>query len=295
MNATPTFRAIDILKMSTDYLEKKHVANPRLNAELLLGHVLKMSRVQLYLNFEQPLTNKELDQTRALLKRRGNHEPIQYILGETEFYSLKLKVDRYTLIPRPETEILVDSVIEHCRKDFDKEQSIEILDIGTGSGNIAIALAKNIERSVITAIDVQDKTLQIAQQNAVYHQVDQNIKFIKQDIFTDNLELSCIYNVIVSNPPYISEAEFEQLPGEVRDFEPEVALKGGEEGLDFYYRVLQLAKDILLPKGFIGLEIDYNKAAMIKEIGLKYGFKDFKIIKDFNEIDRVLIAKKANM
>lgn len=293
MSEPSNYRVIDLLKMSTDYLEKKGIEHPRLNAELLLASVLKFNRVQLYLNFEKPVAHSELDLFRQFLRRRAGHEPLQYILEETEFYSLKLKVNRHTLIPRPETEILVDTVIEQCNKLFDLQKTIQILDIGTGSGNIAIALAKNIEGARITAIDVQNESLQIARQNADYHNVSDKINFIKQDIFSDAATLVGMYRVIVTNPPYISRDEFEQLPSEVKNFEPCLALDGGFEGLDFYRRLTKLAKLLLVPNGFIAIEMSALQADRVYQLFLNTGlFQEVAIIHDLNGLPRVLLAKK---
>jgi len=292
MSNSANYRLIDILKMSTDYLAKKGIENPRLNVELLLGAVLKMDRVQLYLNFEQPLTHSELDQFRELLRRRGNHEPVQYILGETEFYSLKLRVSPATLIPRPETEILVDRAIELCRKYFDATERIEMLDIGTGSGNIAIALAKNIERCFITAIDVQEETLRVARQNAEYHQVADQIEFLKQDIFAENFSLSRRYDVIVSNPPYVSAEEFEQLPREIKDFEPVIALDGGTDGLTFFHRIAAIAASLFRPNGILLVEIGSAQSAGVKQLLEKSdAFSQVEIVEDLNKLPRVVAAR----
>lgn len=289
----PNYRVIDLLKMSTDYLEKKGIESARLNVELLLGHVLKFSRVQLYLNFERPLTTPELDQLRELLKRRANHEPIQYITGETEFFSLKFKVNRHTLIPRPETEILVETVIEQCKKIFAQEEPIEILDIGTGSGNIAIALAKNIERAFITAIDIQNEALLIAKENAAYHQVSEKIKFIEQDIFAEIADLAGKHHIIVSNPPYISREEFENLPKEVKDYEPYIALDGGSEGFAFHNRLAEISTQLLSSDGFIAIEIGAFQANMVHQLFLETElFQHIEVINDLIGLPRVLLAKK---
>lgn len=287
------YRVIDILKISTDYLEKKGIENPRLNVELLLAHVLQMNRVQLYLNFEKPLAADELDQFRHLLKRRAGHEPIQYILGETEFYSLRLKVNKYTLIPRPETEILVDKIIEICNKNFSQQEKISVLDIGTGSGNIAIALAKNVPRLMIWAIDIKEQTLEIAKGNAEFHHVAHQINFIKQDLFMNNWELSRQFDVIVSNPPYISQSEFKKLPKEIKEFEPYTALDGGTDGLVFYHRIAAIAEKLLRTNGFLAVEIGALQANQIKNLYLKNTrFSQVDIICDLNDLPRVLFAKK---
>jgi release factor glutamine methyltransferase len=296
MNKSLNYRVIDILKMSTDYLQKKGIENPRLNVELLLGHVLKMNRVQLYLSFEKPLQASELDQFRAFLKRRSNHEPIQYIIGETEFYSLKFKVNRYTLIPRPETEILVDKIIEICNKTFSQLDKIIVLDIGSGCGNIAISLAKNIQNAYILGIDINAETVKTASENAQIHNVEDRIRFKVADVFKADFlkKLTNRFDIIVSNPPYVSQEEYNTLPIEVKNFEPYIALNGGEDGLTFYRWMLQISKDILRPDGIIGFEIGYNQGKLIKEVALKLGFKDVEIFKDLNKIDRVIIAWKAN-
>ena len=293
MSNPVSYKLIEILQMCTDYLSKKGVENARLNAELLIGHVLHLNRVQLYLNFEKPVTAEELEQVRNLLKRRANHEPIQYILEETEFYSLKLKLNRHTLIPRPETEILIDAVLDQCKNFDPTPETIQILDIGTGSGNIAIALAKNLASAQITAIDIQDEALAIARQNAEYHQVQDRINFIHQDIFDLKLSFLEKFDVIVSNPPYISSEEFDGLQVEVKNYEPYIALDGGHDGLAFYHRLTDLAPSLLAQEGFIALEIGANQAEKIKNIFANSTiFRYLEIINDLNKLPRVLLAKR---
>lgn len=287
------YRVIDIIQLSTDYLDKRGIENPRLNVELLLGHVLKFSRVQLYLNFERPLTAVEMDQVRELLKRRANHEPIQYIIGETEFFSLKFKVNRHTLIPRPETELLVETVIEQSKKSFDPAKEIRILEIGTGCGNIAVSLAKHIEGARITAIDIHDEALSLARQNAAHHQASDKIDFVRQDIFAKIDAIAGIYHIIVSNPPYISREEFKQLPREVKDFEPYLALEGGEDGLNFYVRLAEISEELLATRGFLATEIGAFQADKIHQLfSVKKLFGQIEIIKDLNTLPRVLLAKR---
>lgn len=288
---TSSYTVIEILNIMTDYLKKKKIENARLNAELLAGHVLKLNRVHLYLNFERPLQQFEVDELRKLLARRSNFEPIQYILGETEFYSLKLKVTPDTLIPRPETEILVEKVIEICRQKYQQNETISILDIGTGSGNIAIALAKNMTTCNITAIDKNPVTLKIAEENANFHSVSDRIKFIVQDIFENFDDSFPHFDVIVSNPPYVSEKEFEMLPVEVKKFEPEVALQGGDDGANFYRRIVDLAKKNLQPEGFLAVEIGESQGKIIMEIFEKINsFKKTEVIKDMAQRFRIVVG-----
>jgi len=296
MSNPVSYKLIEILQMCTDYLSKKGVENARLNAELLIGHVLHLNRVQLYLNFEKPVTAEELEQVRNLLKRRANHEPIQYILEATEFYSLKLKLNRHTLIPRPETEILIDTALDHCTKFGMEKETIQILDIGTGSGNIAIALAKNIERVHVTAIDIQDEALIIAKQNADFHKVCQKINFIKQDIFSNAKALVGMYHVIVSNPPYISNEEFEHLPQDVKNYEPYIALNGGPDGINFYSRLVEIAESLLSPIGFVAVEIGALQVEKVRNIfSQKRIFQHIDAIKDLNGIERVVIARRTKI
>lgn len=292
-----SYWVIDILKMSTDYLEKKGIDNPRLNAELLLGHVLNMNRVQLYLNFEKPLATSELDQFRQFLKRRVSNEPIQYILGETEFYSLKLKVNKYTLIPRPETEILVDKIIEICNKTFSQQDKIIVLDIGSGSGNIGISLAKNVQNAYILGVDIGVETIKTASENAQSHCVEDRIRFKAADVFDDNffIKLTNKIDIVISNPPYILQEEFDTLPIEVKNFEPYIALNGGKDGLTFYRRLFQISKNILKTDGIIGFEISYNRGEKIKQLAENYSFTNVEIVKDLNGFERVIIGRKAKI
>lgn len=281
---------INILNLSSSYLSDKQIENARLNAELLIGYVLKMDRVQLYMNFEKPLSTKEVDIIRSLLQRRAQHEPLQYITGETEFYSLKFKVNRHTLIPRPETEILVEKIIEQCNK----QKKISILDIGTGSGNIAITIAKYVSNAFILGIDIQSQALKIASENANWHHVQNQIRFKPIDLFDVDLtnKLCEKFDIIVSNPPYIPQDDFNNLPPEVKNFEPYIALNGGKNGLTFYHRVLQISNHILKENGTIALEISYGKANQIKELFQSYLFKDIEVFNDLNGIERVVIARK---
>ncbi len=286
------YRVIDIINLSTEHLKSRGFENARLNAELITSHVMKMNRVQLYLNFEKPLTDDELVKVRQLLKRRTQHEPIQYLTGETEFFSLKFYVNRNTLIPRPETELLVETVIKKCAEFHNQHEVIQILDIGTGSGNIAVALSKNIEKSNITALDIHADPLHVARQNAGYHQVLHKIEFLEGDIFQPLFEPAKAFHVIVSNPPYISEQEYEDLPADVKNFEPTIALKADKEGTQFYHRISELALNILRDDGFVAVEIGANQAESVQQIfETKTHFQSIEIIRDLNNLPRIVFAK----
>ncbi|OQX88550.1 protein-(glutamine-N5) methyltransferase, release factor-specific [candidate division KSB1 bacterium 4484_87] len=291
-DSSPKYTVLELIQLMTDFLEKKGIENPRLNAELLAGKIFRLDRVQLYLNFEKPVSEIELAQLRNLLKRRGNYEPLQYLIGETEFYSLPFKVTPKTLIPRPETEILVDFIIENYSTFFPDIKEIKILDIGTGSGNIAVALAKNIPNSQITAIDIDEQTIAIAEENSTKNDVRDKIQFIKQDIFSELPKNFDKYQIIVGNLPYISAAEMKTLPHEVKDFEPHTALFGGEDGLDAFRRLQEITDQILSPGGLLALEIGASQGEAVKQIFAKLGrFSHTEIIRDLNGLPRVFWAR----
>ncbi|OQX96575.1 protein-(glutamine-N5) methyltransferase, release factor-specific [candidate division KSB1 bacterium 4572_119] len=289
------YKVMEILNKMTDYLTQREIENSRLNAELLLGHVINLDRVQLYLNFEKPLTDNEIGKCRELLKRRGAREPLQHILGETEFYSLKFKVTPDTLIPRPETEILIDEVVDFCRKNYQSKQEIHVLDIGAGSGNISISLANTIKNALLTSIDISPAALKVGLENAEFHNVSNRITFLEVDIF-QNVENSFPqFDIIVSNPPYISDSEFSELSPEVREHEPGTALSGGKDGLDYYLRIAELSERLFNKGGLIALEIGANQADQVLNIFKKTGlFYDLKIIKDLNQLNRVLIGNRKS-
>lgn len=285
---TAAYQVIEILNLMTDYLKKNGIENARLNAELLMGHVLKLDRVQLYLNFEKPLQPVEVEELRALLKRRAKKEPLQYILGETEFFSLKFKVNQHTLIPRPETEILVNSVLEICKKDLFSKEKINILDIGTGSGNIAIALAKNSKKIFVTAIDINENALKVARENASMNDVSEQITFLKQNIFENIPNEFTRFDIIVSNPPYITNEAFESLPDEIKQFEPKIALTDESDGLKFYQKILDLLPGILKKSGKAAFELSGVHPEKIVKLFTEKNY-NFELIKDLNKIDRVVL------
>lgn len=286
------YSLLDVINLMTDFLQEKGIENGRLNAELIAGKVFDLNRVQLYLNFERPVTSQELGKLRELLKRRANHEPLQYVLGKTEFYSLPIEVTPATLIPRPETEILVDFVLNNYKKFFPQSQKLNILDLGTGSGNIAIALAKHIENAKIIAIDISAEALKIARNNAVGNGVDDKIDFLQLDIFSDVPENFKQQDIVVANLPYISATEMETLPIEVKQYEPHEALFGGKDGLDYFRKLSKILNLILSRPGLIALEIGADQADKVKNIFLQHpNMTDYDVISDLNGLARVFWAK----
>lgn len=276
-------KVLDAIQLSTDYLTKKGIDEPRLNAELLLADVLGMKRLNLYLNFDRPLSEKEKDLYRTFLSRRAAYEPLQYILGYTEFWSYKFAVNKSVLIPRPETEILIDTILNDYS---DNNKELNILDIGTGSGIIAICLAKNINCKV-TALDISVDAINIAKENAEFNEVSDKIVFVEKDILKFN-DLNVQYDIIVSNPPYVDNNQYKTLQKEITLFEPAIAVTDFNNGLTFYDKILSLSNSILAPTGKIYFEIGAGQADSVKNLFAKYNFLNIKIIEDFANISRVI-------
>lgn len=276
----------DILTWTIQYFQSKQIPDARLSAELLLARVLKCARIELYLQFERILTTEERSAYRELVHRRAAREPVQYILGETEFMGLPIRVTPAVLIPRPETEILVDSVIEYARE---AARPLKMLDIGTGSGCIAIALAKMIPEAIVTAIDISEEALEIAAENARRNEVE--VTFLAGDVFQIYRELPRL-DIIVSNPPYISRSDWEQLQPEVKNYEPAAALQGGDDGMDFYRRLAAIAPELLASRGVLFLETGYAQARQVAEVFEALNFQ-VDIRPDLNHIERVVFARQV--
>lgn len=278
-----------MLKEAALFLGRSGIENPRLNAERLLSSVLKSDRVGLYLHFDKPLSSAERESFKALLKRRAMHEPLQYIIGETEFMSLPFFVTRDVLIPRPETETLVEKILESCRL----EASIRILDIGTGCGCIAVSLAKMLPESTVDAAEVAPSALELAKSNAGRDGVAERVFFIEADIRMEGFvrAVHAPYDVVVSNPPYVSLSDWPNLPKDIRDFEPRAALCDEGDGLSFYRIIASRARTILSPSGKLFLEIGFGQRDSVFEILRSAGYTGIEAYPDLNGIDRVVKAE----
>ncbi|MDL1957153.1 MAG: peptide chain release factor N(5)-glutamine methyltransferase [Candidatus Desulfofervidus auxilii] len=247
----------DLLQWTTEYFKKKQIDAPHLTAELLLAHVLNKDRLYLYLNYDQPLNQKELSLFKNLIKRRLKREPLAYILGEQIFFSLSFKVNSSVLIPRPETENLVEIALKIIQENYKKPI---ILDWGTGSGVIAICLAKKIPKATIFGIDISFSALNIARENAYRHKVKVFFLLTKNFCFKEKT-----FDVIVSNPPYIETDTIPTLAPEIQ-YEPREALDGGKDGLK-YIKYLIIHSHIFLKKnGWLIMEIGYNQAEAVNKI-----------------------------
>ncbi len=277
-----------ILRWTQNYFSEKSIDTPRLDAEILLSHILKVSRVHLYTHFDQPLRQEERAAMREFVQRRAAREPVAYILGEKEFYGHTLKVSPHVLVPRPETEHLVDAVRAWLLEQPIKEP--RILDIGTGSGCIAISLAKNIPNAEIWALDVSQSAIEIARINAKQNKV--NINFLNLDILKIK-ELPHYFDLIVSNPPYVKQQEKEVMHGNVLQHEPDQALYVSDTiPLVFYDKITDLAKNHLTKNGKLYFEINQYLGKETLELIQSKGFKNVLLKKDFLSNDRMIRAEK---
>jgi len=277
-----TWRVIDLINWGTDYFAKKNFENPRREIEWLLSDFLDCKRIDLYLRFDELFSRPMLNQFRAWVKRRINHEPLQYISGRAEFYGLTFKINRNVLIPRPETERLVEVVLELIGGAI----APRILEVGTGSGCIAVALAKELPKSQILTIDNSQAALEVAQSNAVDNDVG-NIEFRLMDFLLEKPDTK--FDFVVSNPPYIPRAEKNTLMPEVREYEPESALTDDKDGLQFYRRFRATAPGLIKPGGWLVLETGLgNHPQLAAAIFATEIFLAVELIKDYNGNDRVL-------
>lgn len=276
---------LEIIKRTTDFFAGKAIDSPRLNAELLIGHALGLKRMQLYIQFERPLSEAELEKIRPLVRRRAQHEPLQYILGETEFCGLRLKVDRRALIPRPETELLIENVTAACGTNTPKRA----LDLGTGSGAIALALAKQFPEAAVVAVELSEEALVLARENAVGTGLDTRVEFVRSRWF-DTIGPAERFDLIVANPPYLSAEETAQTAPEVREFEPATALTAADDGLADLREIIAAAPRFLAPGGFLALETGISHHAALFALAAAAGFRRTESRRDLTGRDRFVLA-----
>jgi len=279
-----------VLRDAAAFLQTRGIEHARLNAERLLGGALGCSRVELYLAFDRPLSLNEREAFKALLRRRAAHEPLQYILGETEFMSLPFRVTPDVLIPRPETEILVERVIEEA-EGF---SALRILDIGSGSGAIGIVLAASLAEAEVVCADVNPKALDVSRTNAERNGVLDRIRHVCANLNDDGFPRTVggPFDVVVSNPPYVAVREWKLLPVEIRDFEPKQALLAGEDGLDFFRRIAFQAETLLGPGGRLFLEVGADQAGPVAGLLTRAGLIRIRIDTDLSGLDRVVRAER---
>ncbi|MDX1618241.1 MAG: peptide chain release factor N(5)-glutamine methyltransferase [Balneolaceae bacterium] len=287
MNKAPQdWTVLSMLEWATDYFKEKNIPDPRLSIEWLLADTLDIKRLDLYLKFDRPLSERELDRLRPLVKRRADHEPLQYILGFTEFMNARIRVGPEVLIPRIETEQLVELILEHYP---DQDASRNVLDIGTGSGCIPVALKMERTQWEITGIDISEPALELARENAEANGVD--VSFLKGDILNwESLALEGAYDIVVSNPPYVHPAEKEVLEKQVTEFEPSVALF--TDDLEKIYKcIIQCSDEWLRDGGRLYLELHEHHAQEIADLFEPSGW-DVTIRQDYEKKSRFIFAEK---
>lgn len=282
-----------LLNWITEYLTGKNVDAPRLSAELLLSNVLALKRIELYMHFDQVVEKEQLDRLRSLVKRAGEQEPVAYLVGKTEFYSIEIEVSSDCLIPRPETELLVERAIEFLRG---REGPQSVCDLCTGSACIAVAIAKNFPHAHVVATDISDAALSIAARNIAKHELQDRITLLNGDLFDPVIPHldGGRFDLIVCNPPYVSTGEYESLDRNVRQYEPALGLLGGHDGLDVYRRIADRAWSVLKDDGAIILEIGYSQGPAVREMLEDAGISStVKVEKDFSDNDRVVTAARG--
>ena len=287
-------KILEAIQRSADFLAKKGVESPRLQVELMLAHLLQMQRMRLYLSFEKELTPAQTDTLRDWVQRRGKREPLQYILGSTNFCGLEIDVNKSVLIPRPETELLAEKAWKFLFANPAAENGAtpaSALDLGTGSGCIAIALAFHVPAAQVSACDCSEAALEVARQNAKRHNVQ--IQFHHGDGFAA-LPAGARFNLIVTNPPYIEPAEIETLEPEIRDHEPRCALDGGADGLDFYRMLARDAAAFLTSGGRLMAEFGDDQARPIRAIFESQNWIVEAIEADYTQRPRILIARAGS-
>lgn len=274
-----------ILKWTEQYFGTKGVESPRLDAEVLLSHVLKKERIFLYVHFDQPLEAEELAAYKALIKQRVEHVPVAYLLGQKEFMGLNFKVTPATLIPRPDTEILVQAAVERLRG----RENCSFADIGTGSGAICLSVLSFVPGSHAVTVDISPEARAVAEENAASLGMADRIEFFTGDLLEPIKDRK--FTAILSNPPYIPEKDIEGLQAEVRCKEPYGALSGGEDGLDFYRRLCSEAPDLLEDEGFMAFEVGIGQAAVVAKLAEENPLiQRTEILKDLAGIERVVLA-----
>lgn len=278
-----------VLEWTTGYLKERGSESPRLDAELLLAHARGCPRIHLYTAYDEPLPEPVRGRMRELVQRRAAAEPVAYLIGQREFFSLPFHVTPAVLIPRPDTETLVIEALSFLKS----RSSARVLDIGTGSGCVAVALAVNIPDARVTAVDVSSAALEVAQRNAERHGVDHRVQFLEGDLFA-SLADDARFDAIVSNPPYVRTNEIPELQPDVRLSEPHGALDGGEDGLDIIRRIVDNAPDWMVPGGALMIECSPEQADLVRELLEAQGtYASAGIRQDLSNQPRVVIARRS--
>jgi release factor glutamine methyltransferase len=282
-----------LLSVTADYLKRHGSGSPRLDAELLLAHVCDCQRIELYTRYEQIVDDDTRGRFRELVKRRSEGAPVAYLLGRREFYSLNLVVTPDVLIPRPETEFAVIAVLDRLKARPADASPTKVIDIGTGSGAIAIAVAKHATNCEVTAVDLSASALAIARTNAEAHGLSERIRFIESDLLAGVPEEER-FDIVVSNPPYVGRSESEQLPREVKEYEPELALFGGEVGDETIGRLIPQAAERLTAGGWLIMELSPMIEPRVRKLLEADGhWQNLSVVKDLAQLARIIVAQRS--
>lgn len=276
---------LEIIQKTTEFLTGKGVEQGRLTSELLVGHALGLKRMQLYLQFERQLVETDLEKIRPLVRRRASREPLQYIIGEVEWHGLKLKCDKRALIPRPETEYLLELMISA----LSASPPSRILDLGTGSGALALGLARTYPESRVIGVDLSEPALALAGENATAVGLAERVQFLRSDWFAD-LPADAPFDLIVANPPYLSKEETAETTPEVREFEPTSALTSGDDGTSDLKRIIAQAPKFLNPGGLLAMETGIHQHATLLGWCTEAGFSRTESRQDLTGRDRYVLA-----
>ena len=274
---------INVLNWTCDFFKSKAIESPRLKTELLLCHLLKLKRIDLYSNFDKPLSQSELKLFRDWVQRAGKREPVQMIIGEVQFCDLRIKINNSSIVPRPETEQMTEII----RRLYKKTDHLKILDIGSGSGCIGLSLAKSYPDANVVCMDISDVAITLAKQNASLNNID-NVTFLTADV--SKYRFLEQFDLIVSNPPYIKISEYRELEPEVREWEPREALTDEYDGLKFYKLYSELFREILTTDCNFFLETGWDQNSKVRDIFSKNGFLTISL-KDFQGIERFIKGK----
>ncbi len=288
----PDWTIIKILQWTTSYFRSNEIDSPRSTAEILLARTLGLKRIDLYLRYDQPLVRSELDCFRALIKRRINREPVAYIVGLKEFWNMELTVTREVLIPRPETECLVEEALSALSKESFYSPKM-VLEVGTGSGAIILAIASEKPEHNYFASDISSEAAFVALKNAKRHRLDKKICFFCGNWFLPLKEKDRLFDMVLSNPPYIKKDDISSLQPEISRFEPLTALDGGEDGLCQMRNIISSAHRFLNSKGFLIIEIGHDQKEAVYKIAEETGsYQNIYFRKDYSGFDRIICMQK---
>ena len=266
----------------------KNTESPSLETQMMIAKVIEKDRLYIMLNLEEDIDESKVEIIKTMIDKRKSSYPLQYILGEREFWGMDFKVSEGVLIPRQDTEILIEETLKKL-KDNKHKSNLKGFEIGVGSGIISITLLKEIETLTMIGVDINDKAIELTKANALKHEVSDRLCILNSNLF-EKINKENQFDFIISNPPYIETKVIDSLQEDIKQHEPKLALQGGEDGLDFYRAIIEQSKSYISPEGFIAFEIGYNQAEAVKKIFVENGYPNVTIAKDLAGFDRVVIG-----